>query len=80
MIVKEERYDNELAVFASRHEAGVQALYGWLLGRQVELNAQWPSATAEELTALQGEAKLVMRLRKLIETGPVVKPGLTKQL
>jgi len=73
VISKEERYNTEVAVHASRHEAGLGALRDWLYMRRDEINTNWPNIVGDELSALQGESKLVMRLIKLIEHGPAIK-------
>jgi len=73
MISKEERYNAEVAVHASRHEAGLAALRDWLYMRRDEINTNWPNIVGDELSTLQGEAKMVMRLIKLIEHGPAIK-------
>jgi hypothetical protein len=73
MISKEERYNTEVAVHASRHEPGLGALRDWLYMRRDEINTNWPNTVGDELSTLQGEAKLVTRLIKLIEHGPAIK-------
>ena len=74
MISKEERHRTEVAVHASRHEQGLGALRDWLYMRRDEINTNWPNIVGDELSTLQGEAKMVMRLIKLIEHGPAIKP------
>lgn len=74
MIAKEELFDIELAVHASRHEAGSGALYAWLRQREVDLNTRWSQLEGEDLTRLQGEARLVARMLKLLVHGPALKP------
>jgi len=72
-IVKEERHKIELDVFNQRHEGGVRALHSWLNLRRDEVNTKWPSMLGEDLVRLQGEAGLIARLIRLIETGPTIK-------
>lgn len=74
-IAKEERHKLELEVFGARHEAGLRAAHAWLKLRQGEINAQWPEAPTEELHGLQGEARALAKLVKLIETGPAIRPA-----
>jgi hypothetical protein len=78
MISKEGKYDAEVAVHASRHEHGLGALRDWLYIRRDEINTNWPNIVGDELSTLQGEAKMVARLIKLIEQGPAIKPERSK--
>ena len=75
MISKQERYEAELAVFSCRTDGGAQAIRTWLYLRRDEINTRWPDAIGDELLQLQGEAKFVARLIKLIEKGPSIKPS-----
>lgn len=77
-ISKAERYEAEVAVFQNRGDHGAQAVRTWLLVRRQELNAAWPSAAGDDLVAMQGEARQIDRLLKLIEHGPTVKPPVEK--
>jgi len=45
---------------------------------QVELNRRWPDATGDDLTRMQGEARAVRRMKKIIVEGPVIKEVLTR--
>jgi hypothetical protein len=72
-IVKQERHERELAVFAARTDAGAQAIRLWLYHRRDEVNAAWPTASGDELLQLQGEAKHIARQIRLIEQGPTIK-------
>lgn len=78
MISKEERYNTEVAVHSSRHEPGLGALRDWLYLRRDEINTNWPNIVGDELSTLQGEAKMVARLIKLIEQGPIIKSERSK--
>lgn len=75
-ITHEERGRNEAAIFAYRTEAGVQEVRRWLYARRDGISDNWTEKTGDELLQLQGEARLVKKLIKLIDTGPtVVKQG-----
>ena len=73
MIVKPEQHEQELTIFACRHEVGLQALREWLFARRDDINKNWPGMLGEELVRLQGEAKTVAKLIRLIDLGPSVK-------
>lgn len=70
---KQDQYDNEVAVFQYRAEAGLQALRAWLFARREGINKLWPTLEGESLTRLQGEAKLINRQIELIDAGPRIK-------
>ena len=74
MNTKQARHDVELAVFASRHDGSAHALRDWLYIRRDEINSSWYAAFGDDLIRLQGEAKLISRLIKLIEQGPSIQP------
>jgi hypothetical protein len=69
-VVKQEQHEQELAVFAARHD--MRAMHAWLQGRRDELNARWFSLEGNELLKAQGEAKFIARQIKLIEQGPAI--------
>jgi hypothetical protein len=66
-ISKPERHDQELKIFGLRHEAGVQAVRDWLYRERDEINMRWPAQTGEDLVRLQGEAKRVAQMIKVID-------------
>lgn len=72
-IVKAEQHAQELAVFMMRNEGGLQNLRSWLYGRRDQINRDWPGQEGEELIRLQGAAKEVAKLIRMIDTGPTVK-------
>lgn len=72
-VVKQEQHDNELAIYFSRHEAGLQAMKAWLISRQARINTEWIGMTGEELFREQGEARAVAKILKLIDIGPTIK-------
>lgn len=72
-MVKQERYEQEVAIFASRHEGGVQALRDWLFRERDEINARWITLAGEDLVRLQGEAKRVAQMIKVLDVGPQIK-------
>ena len=72
-ISKPERHEQELKIFAMRHEAGVRVLRDWLYRERDEINARWPAQTGEDLIRLQGEAQRVAKLIKVIDIEPQFK-------
>lgn len=72
--VKAEQHAAEVAVFLMRNEGGLQNLRTWLYMRRDQINRDWPGQEGEELIRLQGAAKEVARLIKLIDIGPSIKP------
>lgn len=74
MIVKPDQYAQEVKIFLCRHEAGLQALREWIMDRQAVINSAWPSKEDAELTRMQGEARLLEKLVKLMDVGPSIKP------
>lgn len=73
MIAKQERFELEKNIFGFRHEAGMRAMRDYLLECQMTLNHKWPDQRGEDLAQAQGEAKLLAKLIKMIETGPTIK-------
>ena len=78
-IVNEARYELERSVFASRHEEGIRAIYDWLKLRRDDCNRKWVGLMGEDLTALQGEAKGIAQLIRLLEQGPRIQPEKPKR-
>ena len=72
MIAKKERHENELDIFQRRTEGGVIALRAWLYARRDEINATWFLAAGDELLQMQGEARQVARMIRLIDQGPKI--------
>lgn len=72
-VSKAEQYGQEQAMFERQHDPGVLAVRAWLYGRQGSINSQWPSLSGEELLRLQGEARVVAKMIRLIEHGPAIK-------
>lgn len=77
-IAKHEQHEREGEIFSLRHEPGLQRLRQWLFDQQQILNARWPDAAGEELTRLQGEAKMIQKQLKLLDKGPTIKPEAIK--
>lgn len=73
MVSKEERHRLELAVHAARHEAGTQAIRSVLYEMRDDLNRKWPAASGEDFPRLQGSARVVGMLIKMIDLGPTIK-------
>lgn len=72
-VTKQERHEQELNITRSRHEAGVIAVHKWLCRERDEINARWFDKSGEDLLRLQGEAKHVARLIRVVEQGPTIK-------
>ena len=72
-LIRETQQKQEHDIFHLRHEAGVQILRDWLVGGQEDINHKWPGLTGEDLVRLQGEARLIERLLKVIDKGPAIK-------
>lgn len=73
-IAKQERFEQETAIFELRNEAGVRAVQDWLQREEKEANQRWRTLKGDELIGLQSEAKLIARLLKVIEQDPRFKP------
>lgn len=74
MIAKKEQHEQEAKIFALRNEAGLQTLRAWLIDRREVINQLWPRTWGDELTRLQGEATQVVKLIRMIDEGPTIKP------
>ena len=72
-VVKEEQYKSELAVFQMRNEGGLQSLRAWLYARRDRINQDWPGQEGEELIRLQGAAKEVAKLIRMLDVGPTIR-------
>jgi hypothetical protein len=73
-IVRQEQAEHELAIFMMRNEGGVQAVRAWLYARRDQINQDWPGQDGEYLPRLQGEARAIAKLIRLIDIGPTLKP------
>jgi hypothetical protein len=72
--IKAEQHAQEVAVFLMRNEGGLQNLRSWLYGRRDQINRDWPGQVGEDLIRLQGAAKEVAKLIRMIDVGPSIKP------
>ena len=54
-----------------RHEAGVRSVYDWANYEQGQLNQKWPTLMGDELLQAQGAAKLLDKIKKMLETDPI---------
>lgn len=71
-VSKQERWGLETAIFQLRSEGGLQKLREWLWSRREEINSKWVDQIDDDLTKLQGEARLVRQLLDLIDKGPKI--------
>ena len=76
-IAKKEQHEQEREIYQARHEAGLQSLRAWLFRRRDEIAESWMELTGEELSRLQGEAKLIKKQLKMIDVGPTIKGDAT---
>ena len=74
MITKSEQYAQEVAVFVMRNEQGLQSLRAWLYNRRDQINRDWPGQVGDDLIRLQGAAKEVAKIIRMIDVGPAIKP------
>lgn len=72
-IAHEDRHANEIAIFTLRGEPGLQEMRKWLYTKRDEITDKWIDLAGDDLLKLQGEARLVKRMIKLIDHGPQVK-------
>ena len=74
-ISKQERYETENVIYTQRHDPGIVAIKQWLYIRRDELNNSWRNTISEDgnIERLQGEARMVDRLIRVIDTGPTIK-------
>lgn len=73
-VVKEAQQKQEAAVHQHRLDEGVRAVRDWLVDRQGVIGARWTGLADRELYNMQGEAKLVAELLRVIDHGPRIKP------
>lgn len=64
---KPEQHEQEARIYQARGDAGVMAVREWLFREQGETNAKWVGMTGDDLVKLQGEAKIIARLIKVID-------------
>lgn len=69
-IAREELFKIEHGVFQCRLDAGTQFIRSWLIEQQARVNRDWPQLAGDDLIRLQGEARMLAKLVKLIEQGP----------
>ena len=72
-IVKQQRHENEIAVHTLRNEPGLQALRAWTHELRDEINGKWFHAVGDELLTLQGKARLLQAIIKMIDDGPAIR-------
>lgn len=78
-VAKQALHEAELDIFRCRTDEGVRAVRTWLFERTAEANRKWPGSTGEDLTRLQGEARLLTRLVEVIDRGPAIKVAQTRE-
>ena len=73
MIAHDTRHGNEAAIFALRTEAGLQEMRKWLFWKRDEISDKFMEFGMDDLPKMQGEARLVKRLIRMIDHGPQIK-------
>ncbi len=73
MNAHEERRVNELAIFTMQSEPGLQEMRKWLYWKRDDVADRWTELEGNDLLKLQGEARLVKKLIKMIDHGPMIK-------
>ena len=68
-----EKHANELAIYALRGEPGLQEMRKWLFAKRDDIGDRWTELEGNDLLKLQGEARLVKRVIKMIDQGPQIK-------
>jgi len=74
-VVKAEQHKTELDIFLCRHEGGLQAVRTWLYARQARINTEWIGLSGDDLIRMQGEARNVAKMIRLIDIGPALTEG-----
>ena len=72
-VVKQEQHVQEMNIFQSRYEGGLQSMRDWLYARQARINTEWIGMAGDDLLREQGEARAIARMIKLIDIGPTIK-------
>lgn len=70
---KQDRQALEQKVHLLRGDGGLVALWELLKMDEQELNRRWPDTTGEALQQMQGQARTVRKLLRVIEQGSVIK-------
>lgn len=71
LINKPEEHKLQHEVYRSRTEPGVMAMRGWLQLQLDAVNKAWPTAAAEDVCRLQGQAQAITNALKIIEVQPI---------
>jgi hypothetical protein len=74
MTTHDDRRANELAIFTLRHEPGLQEIRTWLFWKRDDITDRWTELEGNDLLKLQGEARLVKKMIKMIDQGPTIIP------
>ena len=69
----EDRHVNEIAIYTLRGEPGLQEMRKRLYAMRDEISDKWTDLTGDDLLKLQGEARLVKKLIRMIDQGPIIK-------
>lgn len=72
-VVHEELGRIEAAIFSLRSESGIQEIRKWLYARRDKISDSWMEKEGDELLQLQGEARGIKKLIRMIDVGPTIK-------
>lgn len=72
-VSKKEQFEQETAIFQCRAEMGLLKMRDWLYARRDQISNSWMDLTGDDLTKIQGEARLIKKQIKLLEQGPTIK-------
>ena len=73
MTTHDDRWANELAIFTLRGEPGLQEMRKRLFAYRDDIADKWTELEGNDLLRLQGEARVVKRLIKMVDQGPTIK-------
>jgi len=69
----EDRHANEIAIYTLRSEPGLQEMRKWLYAKRDEISDKFMELGMDDLPKMQGEARLVKKMIKMIDQGPQIK-------
>lgn len=69
-VIRQEEYERLITIFQCRSEAGLQALRTQLYARRDQINSYWFNVTGDDLIMMQGEARAVAGMIKMIDVAP----------
>lgn len=67
MATTQEQKNLQAEIQKLKHEGSARLIKQWLIGKQERINEQWPNTTGESLLTLQGEARGIQQLLKMMD-------------